>query len=158
RLGVLGGLGSSLGVRGLGLAGGLLVGLRLGSSLSLGRGLRLSGLGLAQLGVGRGGLARLRGGVPGGLLALEGALGTIEALEGLPVTGHLQQGEHLLAGLGADAQPVPGALAVDVDERGLLGGVVLADLLDHATVALGARVGDDNSVVRRPDLAEALET
>jgi hypothetical protein len=36
--------------------------------------------------------------------------------------------------------------------------VVLADLLDHATVALGARVGDDDTVVRGPDLAEALET
>ncbi len=42
--------------------------------------------------------------------------------------------------------------------EGLLGGVVLADLLDHATIALGLRVGDDDAVVRRTDLAQALET
>src|SRR5699024_10481638 len=97
-------------------AGGVLVGLRLGSSLGLGGGLGLRGLGLAQLGVGLGGLDRLGSDVLAGLLALEGAFGTVEALEGLPVAGHLQQGEHLLARLRADAQPVPGALTVDVDE------------------------------------------
>jgi hypothetical protein len=35
--------------------------------------------------------------------------------------------------------------------------VVLADLLDHTTIALGARVGDDDAVVRGTDLAEPLE-
>jgi hypothetical protein len=33
--------------------------------------------------------------------------------------------------------------------------VVLADLLDRPAVALGARVGDDDAVVRRTDLAHA---
>ncbi len=46
----------------------------------------------------------------------------------------------------------------DLDERGLLGGVVLADLFDDAAVALGARVGDDDAVIRRTDLAHALQT
>ena len=46
---------------------------------------------------------------------------------------------------------------VDLDVRGVLGGVVLADLLDGAAVALGARVGDDDAVVRGTDLAHALE-
>src|SRR3546814_4361268 len=50
------------------------------------------------------------------------------------------------------------AVGVDLDERGLLGGVVLADLLDDTTIALGARVGDDDAVVGRADLSETLET
>ncbi len=45
-----------------------------------------------------------------------------------------------------------------MNEGSSVGGVVLADLLDHTTIALGARVGDDDAVVRRTDLAEALET
>ncbi|MFC5123423.1 hypothetical protein ACFPRL_08325 [Pseudoclavibacter helvolus] len=36
--------------------------------------------------------------------------------------------------------------------------MVLADLLDDATVALGARVGDDDAVVGCPDLSKALQT
>src|SRR5690606_7968228 len=89
---------------------------------------------------------------------LQRALGAREPLEGLPVTGDLEQREHLLGRLGADPEPVASTLAVDVDERGLLGGVVLADLLDHTTVALGARVGDDDAVVGGADLAHPLET
>ena len=42
--------------------------------------------------------------------------------------------------------------------RGLLLRVVLADLLDDLAVALLARVDDDDAVVRRPDLAHALQT
>src|SRR5690606_35965276 len=70
----------------------------------------------------------------------------------------LEEREHLLGRLRADAEPVLGAVRGDLDERGLLGRVVLADLLDHATVTLGARVRDDDTVVRRTDLAETLQT
>src|SRR5690606_31364563 len=49
-------------------------------------------------------------------------------------------------------------LGVDLDERGLLGRVVLADLLDRAAVTLLARVHDDDAVVRGAHLAHALET
>src|SRR5690606_33491914 len=69
----------------------------------------------------------------------------------------LEERRNLLGRLRADAEPVLGTLGVDLDERGLLGRVVLADLLDHTTVALGARVGDDDAVVRRADLAQALQ-
>jgi hypothetical protein len=41
-----------------------------------------------------------------------------QALEGLPVTGDLEDGGDRLGRLGADAQPVRGALAVDLDEGG----------------------------------------
>ena len=42
-------------------------------------------------------------------------------------------------------------------KRGVLLGVVLADLLDRATVTLGAGVGDDDAVLRVAHLAQALE-
>ena len=50
------------------------------------------------------------------------------------------------------------ALGVDLDDRGVVLRVVLADLLDGTTVALGARVHDDDTVVRGADLAETLQT
>src|SRR5690606_31212461 len=128
-------------------------------SLSLGL-LRLSGGGLLSLEL-LGGLNLSLDRVLGGrLLALEldGVLGTLLALEGLPVTRELEQRGHLLGGLGANAQPVLRTLGVDLDDRGLLGGVVLADLLDGTAVALRARVHDDNAVERGALLAEALQT
>src|SRR5215218_7055414 len=85
-------------------------------------------------------------------------LGARQALVLLPVAGDLEQYEYLVARLGADAQPVLRPLGVDLDERRLAHRVVLADLLDRAAIALGARVGDDDAVVRGPDLAQALET
>ena len=42
-------------------------------------------------------------------------------------------------------------------KRGLLLGVVLADLLDDLAVALLAGVGDDDAVVRLTDLAHPLQ-
>src|SRR4051812_1251774 len=92
------------------------------------------------------------------LLGADRAHGARVALELAPVTRELEERRDLLGRLRADAEPVLGALRVDLDERGLLGRVVLADLLDHTTVALGARVGDDDAVVGRADLAEALQT
>ena len=83
------------------------------------------------------------------------ALGAGQALELLPVAGDLEDRGDRLGRLRADAEPVLRALGVDLDERGVLVRVVLADLLDRAAVALGARVGDDDAVVRRADLAEA---
>ena len=42
--------------------------------------------------------------------------------------------------------------------EGVLGRVVLADLLDRPAVALDARVHDDDTVERCTDLAHALQT
>src|ERR1700722_980060 len=172
----LGGLGRGslgsrhdLGRRGLG--GGRL------SSGCLGRRLGGGRRGLGLLGV------TLRSGRPGGLgsrlglLSREGllhellvalllvglrlarpppALGTGQALELLPVTGDGQQALDRLGRLRADRQPVLRAVGVDLNERRLQLRVVLADLLDRATVPLGAGVGDDDPVERFPDLAQAL--
>src|SRR5436190_1677310 len=77
------------------------------------------------------------------------------ALELLPVAGLAQQGHHRLAGLGADGQPVLDPVGVDLDQRGFLLRVVGPDVLDGATVALGARVGHDDAVLRVADLPHA---
>src|SRR5579862_7561327 len=138
---VLGGLG--------GLGGGSLGGGSLGGALGL--------LGvLARLALLGGGgelllLVRARLGL------LEGALSARLAFELLPVSGDLEQDANRVRGLGAHRQPVLDPLGVHLDERGVRLGVVLADLLDGAPVALGARVGDDDPVVGLPDLAQALQ-
>src|SRR5690606_33647874 len=93
-----------------------------------------------------------------GLGGLHRRDGVLVALEATPVTGEGEDGADLLGRLRTDAQPVLRTVRVDLDEGRLLGGVVLPDLLDDAAVALGARVGDDDAVVGRADLAEALET
>src|SRR5699024_8806496 len=118
------------------------LGRLLGLGLLLCFGLGLGSLGLAQFGVRLGGLDGLLGCVAAGFLALQGAFCSRQSLGGLPVAGHLQQGEDRVGGLGADTDPVTRTLTVDVDQRRLLGGVVLADLLDDAAVALFARIGD----------------
>ena len=143
-------------------------GLLLGSEV-LDHGLDL-GLGLGGAGLhGHGGLGGLAvAGLEGlvedlelvalGRLDLQRALGTVQALELLPVTGDLEDGLDGLGRLRADAQPVLRPVGDDVDVRRVLLGVVLADLLDHLAVALLARVDDDDAVLRHPDLAQALET
>ena len=93
-----------------------------------------------------------------GLLDPEGPLGTGLALELLPVAGDLEEDLDGLGRLRADAQPVLRPLGGDLDQRGVLLGVVLADLLDHLAVALLAGVDDDDAVLRHPDLAQALQT
>jgi len=45
-----------------------------------------------------------------------------------------------------------------LDDRRVLGGVIQPDFLNRTTVALGAGIGDDDAVVRRVDLAHALQT
>src|SRR5690606_7660026 len=80
-----------------------------------------------------------------------------QALELLPVAGLLQDREHRLAGLRPHGEPVLHPLGVDLDVARVLLRVVLADLLDGLAITLGPRVGDDNAVVRRPDLAQALQ-
>ena len=62
-----------------------------------------------------------------------------------------------LGGLGADAEPVLGPLGVDLDEARLFLRVVLADDLDRAAVAAGARVGDGDAVLGIADLAKPGE-
>src|SRR6266540_4091995 len=76
-----------------------------------------------------------------------------QALELLPVTGLGQDRLDRLARLGADREPVLDALGVDLDPRGLLLRVVQADVLDRPAVALGARVGHHDAVLRVADLA-----
>src|SRR5690625_2204722 len=152
---------------GLALGGGLLgggLGCLLGRALSVvrlrGRG-SLGGLRLALLCLVLRGLDRLRaflgGGFLVGFLLAQRAFGAREPLDRLPVAGDLQQGQHLFGGLGSYRKPVLRTLGVDVDERGLFGGVVLTDLFDRPTIALLAAVDDDDAVVRRADLAHALE-
>lgn len=79
----------------------------------------------------------------------------VEAL--LKITGDLEECLDGLGGLCAHGQPVLSALGIDVDQRGLFLGVVLADGLDRTAVTTGARVGDDNAVLSVADLAEAGE-
>src|SRR3954452_12538304 len=79
--------------------------------------------------------------------------GSREALELLPVAGDLEDRRDGLGRLGTDAEPVGGALAVDLDHRGVVLRVVLADRLDRPAVPLGAGVGDDDPVVRLTHLA-----
>src|SRR5215469_9903591 len=139
----------------------------------------LVGLGVAGLGVGR-----LRPGCPGfgrlalGLEVLDGfghrggerfllvwlggrrlqrALGAWQALELLPVAGDLQQPPDRIRRLSPDRQPVLSPVGVDLDERRIEFGVILADLLDGPPIPLGTGVGDDDPVKRRTDLSHALE-
>src|SRR5690606_32455716 len=93
-----------------------------------------------------------------GLSDLDGADRVRVALELAPVARELQERGDLLGRLCANAEPVERTLRIDLDHRGVLGGVVQTDLLDHATVALGARVGDDDAVEGCANLAETLET
>src|ERR1700738_837611 len=64
-------------------------------------------------------------------LDLQGALGTRQTLELLPVTGDLQQLEDGLGGLSSHGEPVLGAFGVDLDQARLFLGVVAADDLDR---------------------------
>src|SRR6218665_3639185 len=78
--------------------------------------------------------------------------------ENAPVAGQLEDGGNLLGRLCTDTEPLLSALRLDLNERGVLGGMVLADLLDHTTIALGARVSDNDAIVGCPDLAQTLKT
>ena len=61
-----------------------------------------------------------------------------------------QQPAHDPRGLRAALDPLACALLVDHDRRGLRLGVVVADRFDHAPVARGALVGDDDAPHRDP--------
>ena len=69
----------------------------------------------------------------------------------------LEQTLDRLGGLRADLQPVLCPVGVDLDEARLFLRVVLADRLDGLAIPTGTRVGNDDPVVRRTDLAKALE-
>src|SRR5699024_8875623 len=86
----------------------------------------------------------------------QGALGALEALELLPVTGHLEQCSNRLGWLSANGETVLGALGVDLDDGWFLFWLVDADVIDALTVALGACVSCANAVVRCTDLTETL--
>src|SRR5215813_6390325 len=126
------------------------------------RGGRPAGPALFRLGLGR--LQRLGDRrsegfllVRPGLSGLHRALGPGQALELLPVTGDLKQATDRVGGLCTHRQPVLHPLRVDLDERGLFFGVVLADLLDRPAIPLGAGIGDDDPVKGRTNLPHALE-
>src|SRR6266566_790589 len=151
-----GGLGGrTLGALGLGCLG--LPGLSLAVP-----GLRAAGPALALR---RGAALRQRLGQRGGenLLfvtarrsSLERSLGSGQALEALPVAGHLEQLAHRVGRLRADRQPVLRPVRIDLDQRGIRLRVVLPDLLDGTAISLGAGIGDDDPVVGLADLAHAL--
>jgi hypothetical protein len=65
--------------------------------------------------------------------------------------------QHRFGGLGADAEPVLGALRVDLDEARIFLRVIAADDLDRAPVTAGARVGDGDAVLGIADLAKPGE-
>src|SRR2546423_13583773 len=69
--------------------------------------------------------------------------------DALPLGGldalRVQQLADGVGGLSAAREPIADALFVEHDRRGLGLRVVLADRLDHATVALRALVGDDHA-------------
>ena len=69
----------------------------------------------------------------------------------------LEDGAGRVAHLGTDLQPVEGAVVHHVDGGRVGVGVVRADFLDEAAVALGAGVGSDNVVEGLAFLAVALE-
>src|SRR6266516_4420205 len=103
--------------------------------LGLGGPLALGPLGLRRgPGLGLGGAQRLGGG-----LALGGAFD--------PDDGE-QVGDRL-GGLSALGDPAAGLVGVDLDPRGLVGGVVEADVLDETAVTGAARVGDHDAIVGR---------
>src|SRR4029077_12921342 len=122
--------------------------------------------GLALLGAflgGLAGLALLGRGLEALLLVrarfggAEGALRPRFPGELLPVSGDLEQDADRVGGLRAHREPVLHPLGVHFNERGIGLRVILADLLDSAPVALGARVRDDDPVVGLTDLAQALQ-
>src|SRR6185503_2748883 len=127
--------------------------------LGLARGLALLGAFLGGLG----GLALLGRSLEALLLVrawfggAEGAFGPRFPGELLPVSGDLEQDPDRVGGLRAHREPVLHPLGVHFDERGIGLRVILADLLDSAPVALGARVRDDDPVVGLTDLAQALQ-
>src|SRR6516162_7831786 len=95
-------------------------------------------------------LVRLR------LAGLQGALATRLTRELLPVAGDGEQVAHRVGRLRAHREPVLDTVRVNLDDRRVGLRVVPADLLDGAPVSLGTRVGDNDPVVRFPDLAQAL--
>src|SRR5699024_2326293 len=146
-LGFLGGLVGRLVSRFVGCLGRLLVGLLGLCVLLLARqhevlqhGLERGFLGLGVLLLGD--LERGRGG---------------QALELLPVTGLAQESSDRIGGLCPHGQPVLHPLGIDLDEAGVLLGVVLTDLLDRAAVTLVSGIGDDDTVLGRTDLSHPLE-
>src|SRR4051794_38777814 len=121
----------------LGCLGGL-GGLGLGCA-DAGGGLRLSLVDRRAVGAGRRDLQRLGR--------------CRQALELLPVACLRQDRPHRIARLRADAEPVLHPIGLDLDARGLLLRVIDPDLLDRPAVTLGARIGDDDAVLRVADLS-----
>src|SRR6266702_3176227 len=135
----------ALGVPGLGIAGSRTASL----ALALRRG------GALRQGLGEGSREDLLL-VTARRSGLECSLGSGQALEALPVAGHLEQLADRVGRLCADRQPVLRPVRIDLDQRRICLRVVLPDLLDGTAISLGAGIGDDDPVVGLADLAHAL--
>src|SRR6266568_3848803 len=135
----------ALGVPGLGIAGSRTASL----ALALRRG------GALRQGLGEGSREDLLL-VTARRSGLECSLGSGQALEALPVAGHLEQLADRVGRLCADRQPVLSPVRIDLDQRRICLRVVLPDLLDGTAISLGAGIGDDDPVVGLADLAHAL--
>src|SRR5690606_30937463 len=62
----------------------------------------------------------------------------------------VEEARDAVARLGADAQPMLGAVGVELDALGIVLGeqrVVAADAFDEAAIARAARIGDDDLVI-----------
>src|SRR6266702_3648841 len=135
----------ALGVPGLGIAGSRTASL----ALALRRG------GALRQGLGEGSREDLLL-VTARRSGLECSLGSGQALEALPVAGHLEQLADRVGRLCADRQPVLRPVRIDLDQRRICLRVVLPDLLDGTAISLGAGIGDDDPVVGLADLAHTL--
>src|SRR5699024_7136291 len=91
------------------------------------------------------------------LRILQCALRTGKALVLLPVSGHLEQGEHGLGRLGAHIEPILRPLGLHLDQTRVLLRVVLTDRFDGPTATPGPRIGDDHPVEGLADLAQTLQ-
>src|SRR5436189_541035 len=133
-----------VGRRGLDRLGGDLYGLFLGRGLGdlLGRGVG-----------GFGGLGLLRRTLLGALLGLLARQTLVRVILGgaLLDAGGMEEAEHAIARLGADAEPMPDAVGVELHALFAVLGqqrIVAADALDELAVARIARIGDDDLVIR----------
>ena len=86
------------------------------------------------------------------------AFGARQTLELLPITGDLELLLNSIGRLSANREPVLCTIGIDLDDGGVLGRVVLTDLLDHGAITALAGIDNDDTVERCTDLTHALKT
>ena len=95
-----------------------------------------------------------------GLFARDCLVGVAARSALLDASGVEETGD-AVARLGADAQPMRGAFAVELDALGIVLGeqrIVAADAFDEAAIARAARIGDNDFVIGTLFRAAASET